>query len=71
MAGSYRHTINDDGTFRGVDLLDHLGDAFEALEEMYGMIWYLADGSAARVEEARQNYQLGIERSPGVNVRDE
>lgn len=71
MAGSYSHITNDDGTFRGADLLDHLGDAYEALEECYGMIWYLADGDADRVEEARQNYKTGLERSPGVRVRDE
>ncbi len=79
MAGSYKHCVDDKGRFRGVDLLDHLGDAYEALEEMYGMIWYLAfehaqyagdqhraAEAADLVEEARQSYKLGIERSPGV-----
>lgn len=69
MAGSYKHVVNDDGTFRGVDLLDHMGDAYEAVEEMYGMIWFLADGDDARVETARQNWQIGFDRSPGRNVR--
>ena len=84
MAGSYKHTVNDDGTFRGVDLLDHLGDADEALEELYGMVRYLADqlaqqyaGDAQReaetvdlVEEARQSYKLGLDRLPGVRRAD-
>lgn len=84
MAGSYKHVVNKDGTFRGTTLLDHLGDAHEALEEMYGMIWYLADSyangyageqhqaaeAADLVEEARKNYTVGIERSPGVRVRE-
>jgi hypothetical protein len=84
MAGSYKHVVNADGTFHGVSLLDHLGDAYEALEEMYGMVWYLADSLAGRyageqhrpaeaadlVEEARQNYTVGIERSPGLNVME-
>jgi hypothetical protein len=38
MAGSYRHITNGDGSFRGVELLDNLGDACEALEECYDMI---------------------------------
>ena len=38
MAGSYRHITNDDGSYRGVDLLDNLGDADEALEECVAMI---------------------------------
>ena len=79
MAGSYKHCVDDQGGFTGVRLLDDLGDAWEALEEMYGMIWYLAfehaqyagdehreAETADLVEEARQNYALGIERSPGV-----
>ena len=43
MAGSYRHVTNADGSFRGTDLLDNLGDAYEALEEMHAMIEWLAD----------------------------
>lgn len=73
MAGSYKHCVNDDGSFRGVDLLDHLGDAHEALEEMYGMIWYLADELAGQyaastpteiIERARQDYRRGLDLSP-------
>lgn len=67
MAGSYNHCINDNNQFIGVALLDHLGDAYEALEEMYGMIWWLARGNQDRVEEARKNYKDGIEQySSGV-----
>lgn len=43
MAGSYRHVVDSDGSFRGTDLIDNVGDAHEALEEMYDMINYLAD----------------------------
>ena len=54
------------------------GDVYEACEEMYGMIWWFADAldgefgigdgteRARFVEEARQNYKLGLELSPGV-----
>jgi len=41
------------------------GDAYETIEEMYGMIWYLAAGNAVLVEDARKNYLSGIELSPG------
>jgi hypothetical protein len=41
------------------------GDVCEAVEEMYGMIWFLADGSPSRVAEARREYELGIAWSPG------
>jgi hypothetical protein len=69
MAGSYQHCVNRSGQFVGIPLIDNLGDAYEALEEMYGMIWYLAGGDPAKVEAARQGYTAGIvEHSPGVGV---
>jgi hypothetical protein len=43
MAGSYRHVTNPDGSFRGLDLIENLGDAHEAIEEMHDMIRWLAD----------------------------
>lgn len=46
MAGSYNHIVTDDGNLGSnqfvVDMLENGGDVFEAVEEMYGMIWYLA-----------------------------
>lgn len=80
MAGSYNHCVDDEGRFIGVRLLDHLGDAYEALEEMYGMIWYLAsaygaptsvEGQREIVEEARASYREGLERSPGIGETDD
>ena len=52
MTGGYRHIVNEDGSFRGVDLLDHLGDAYEALEECYEMIQYLNDGNKTKIYKA-------------------
>lgn len=52
MAGSYKHIVNDRNEFRGVELLDHLGDAYEALEECYDMIQYLTGGDRRRIHEA-------------------
>lgn len=46
MAGSYNHVVNDDGNLGShefvVDMLENGGDVFEGVEEMFGMIWYLA-----------------------------
>jgi hypothetical protein len=46
MAGSYAHVIADDGSLASsehiVNRLDTGGDVVEAIEQMYGMIWYLA-----------------------------
>lgn len=80
MAGSYEHATTDDGKLRDpdtfVDMVENLGDAYETVEEMYGMIWFLARQlelgvrpSMAKekwVDLAKNNYQIGIERSPGI-----
>ena len=34
MAGSFKHVLNDDGSYRGVDLLENMRDMAEAVEEM-------------------------------------
>ena len=56
MAGSYNHVVANDGNLGSnefiVDMLENGGDVFEAVEEMYGMIWFLAAG---QVEIAAQN----------------
>jgi hypothetical protein len=78
MAGSYEHVTEKDGSLSTnnsmYNMLDNIGDVYETVEEMYGMIWYLANrldellpGSGDLkdiVEEARQNYELGISYSP-------
>lgn len=72
MAGSYNHAVDDQGRLlapRHIGIAaENLGDAFETIEEFYGMVWFLADGDPARVEEARQNYQRGLELSPGTGA---
>lgn len=70
MAGSYLHAVNDRGQLSNTTMMtvatETQGDAYETIEEMYGMIWWLAKGNAGLVEEARQNYLRGIkEMSPG------
>lgn len=70
MAGSYNHAVEDDGRLRSPSTMtiatETQGDAYETIEEFYGMVWYLAGGDPEKVEEARRNYQQGIEMSPGV-----
>ncbi len=63
MAGSYRHLIHDDGTFAGVELLDHLGDAYEALEECYLMIQQLSGGDPERIARAWMEGYLAPRRT--------
>jgi len=41
------------------------GDAYETIEEMYGMIWFLANGDPEAVERACQKYEEGLAMSPG------
>lgn len=81
MAGSYNHCVTGKGKLRDPRslLLDNGGDYYEAVEEMYGMIWFLADqirqhdqgddDPAAIVEEARTHYRDGLALSPGVQGR--
>lgn len=47
MAGSWRHMTGRTGKLRNNEsftgMIENLGDAYEAAEECYGMIWWLAD----------------------------
>lgn len=70
MAGSYNHCVDDKGNLRTndelVESIENLGDAFEAIEEMYGMIWWLAYNTNSmlpaklRVELARRSFAEGL-----------
>jgi hypothetical protein len=70
MAGSYSHTVNDDGQLIApsdmAGMLENGGDVYEAVEEMFGMIWFLAEGDPTRVAHAQRNYRAGLDMSPGV-----
>jgi hypothetical protein len=52
MAGSYRHVTDQNGRFKGLDSIDNLGDAYEAIEEMHDMIMHLAGGDQNKIHEA-------------------
>lgn len=79
MAGSYEHAVNDDGSLRDPgDLfregVENLGDAYEVVEELYGMVWFLARqlelpmpprmSKESWVDLAKKNYSRGVELSP-------
>ena len=51
MAGSLAHIVGSDGRFT-MDLIENLGDAWEALEECYGIIIALSEGDMIRVSAA-------------------
>lgn len=53
MAGSLTHIIGSDGRFR-MDLIENLGDACEALEECFDIIYHLADGDSQKVSDVCQ-----------------
>jgi hypothetical protein len=75
MAGSYNHIVQKDGNLgsnkRITQSLENGGDVFEAVEEMYGMIWYLAGKHLGHekqmVEDARKNYREGLKVAKAVN----
>jgi hypothetical protein len=72
MAGSYNHCVEKPSgkllnNLDLVSMIENGGDVYEAVEEFYGMVWYLANGKAARVEDARQSYAYGLFLSPGVD----
>jgi len=77
MAGSWDHMVDDAGQFTGTTALENLGDCYEALEQCYGMVWYLVSrmtdddrlGSFALIEAARAHSRDGIARSPGLAER--
>lgn len=80
MAGSFGHITDDEAHFIGMRLIENLGDAHEALEECYGMIWWLAnevagyyhdqdeptrDEALAFVRMAQENHEEGLEIGKG------
>jgi hypothetical protein len=75
MAGSYNHIVQKNGNLssnsRIVNSLETGGDVFEAVEEMYGMIWYLAGKFPGQekqmVEDARKYYREGLKKAKKVN----
>lgn len=53
MAGSYRHITNGTNEYIGIDLIENLGDAEEALSECYELIQELG-GTREAIYEAEK-----------------
>jgi hypothetical protein len=58
MAGSFNHCLNDDGTYRGTDLLENMRDMAEAVEEMAFMLLHIRDRdvSGGLIKMAEREY---------------
>lgn len=81
MAGSYNHAVDHNGDGQlycnedFVQMVENLGDAYETVQEMYGMIWWLAKNieqtrgvpASVMVEFARKYYKEGLAASPGTD----
>lgn len=83
MAGSWNHMTTRSGKLRNnetfAQMIENLGDAYEAAEECYGMIWWLASALArdsagndgpresvlSCISEASESYRDGL-RTGGV-----
>jgi hypothetical protein len=59
MAGSLSHITSGQGEFT-MDLIDNMGDAHEALEECFGVIWWLTQGDPEDVRDAIDHYKKGL-----------
>jgi hypothetical protein len=79
VAGSWEHMTTKNGKLRSNEtfcqLIENLGDAYEAAEECFGMVWYLAETVAAMrsagmppnreqmlrvIKDAAADYQQGL-----------
>jgi hypothetical protein len=79
MAGSWEHMTTKSGRLLGnerfAQVIGNLGDAYEAAEECFGMVWYLADMIAAQlngtprptrrqtldvIRQAQESYEAGV-----------
>ena len=84
MAGSFNHIVDIDGGLFSdmgiVAMLDTGVDVFETIEQMYGMIWYMAYALEAAdayenrkdaIDEARVFYKEGLNISPTKRYKEE
>ncbi|KKN58689.1 hypothetical protein LCGC14_0549810 [marine sediment metagenome] len=58
MAGSYSHCCDVDGSFYH-ELIENLGDSYEACEHMHFMINWLANGDKFKIIQAEKAFYSG------------
>lgn len=56
MAGSIKHCLNDDGTYRGVRLLENMRDMAEGVEEMMFVVLALTENDPEMLGAAQEFY---------------
>jgi hypothetical protein len=58
MAGSFQHCLDDDGNYRGHDLLENMHDMGEAVEQMAFMLLRISQvfGGESLIEMADREY---------------
>jgi hypothetical protein len=65
MAGSWRHMTTGSGRLRNnesfCDMIENLGDAYEAAEECFGMVQYLAEQIAVETNADRGQVIAGAQ----------
>lgn len=78
MITSYNEVVNNDGNLDPdkIEALVRGGDVFAVVEQLYGMVWYLAETAApasppamvkAMVEAARRHYDKGLVYAKGTH----
>jgi len=58
MAGSFNHLRGEDGNYAGIGLIENMGDASEAIEQMFFMLMFIVGGweAESRLEMASEAY---------------
>lgn len=75
MAGGYGHVVQKDGHLRSKGAIEEFlekDDLFACVEEMYGMIWFLAGVYAysdpkSAVSDARSQYREGLRMAQKIH----
>ena len=69
MAGSFNHLVGKDDALQ-LDLIENLGDAAEAFEECYQLIFYLAGDDKERIAAACDHLNIVNPWDPDA-IRDD
>ena len=57
MAGSYHHCVDEKTGGFNFDLIENMGDAWEACHEMFWMIRHLTGNNAQRIDQVVEEYR--------------
>jgi hypothetical protein len=62
MAGSFGHVVNDKLEYRGCELIENLGDAEGAIEEMAFLLLYFAEGNTDEINMILEEHYYPMAR---------